>query len=74
VAAVVRDGRVPGAAALQLAGGAPLLRPEEQVLAGMPAGWRDWQLARNLAFKTAGQAARGDPGVHPARGCLYVSC
>ncbi len=49
---MVRDRRVPGAAALQLAGGVPLLRPEEQVLAGMLEGWRVQQLARNLAFKT----------------------
>jgi len=52
---MVRDGHVPGAAALQLAGGAPLLRPEEQVLAGMLEGWRVQQLARNLAFATVGK-------------------
>jgi site-specific recombinase XerD len=48
-----RDGRVPGAAVLHLAGGAPLLRPEEQVFAGMLDGWRAQQLARNLAPVTA---------------------
>jgi hypothetical protein len=45
-----RDGRAPGSAGLQLAAGAPLLRPGEQVLAAMLDGWRDQQLARNLAF------------------------
>src|ERR1022692_808767 len=32
---MVQDGQAPGSAGLQLAGGAPLLRPEEQVLAAM---------------------------------------
>ena len=45
-----QDGQAPGSARLQLAGGAPLLRPEEQVLAAMLDGWRVQQLARNLAF------------------------
>jgi site-specific recombinase XerD len=52
---VGRDGQAPGAAALQLAGGAALLRPEEQVLAAMLDGWRMQQLARNLADATIGQ-------------------
>ena len=47
-----QDGQAPGSARLQLAGGAPLLRPEEQVLAAMLDGWRVQQLARNLAFST----------------------
>jgi hypothetical protein len=47
-----RDGQVPGSAGLQLAGGAMLLRPQEQVLAAMLEGWRAQQLARNLAFST----------------------
>ena len=47
-----RDGLAPGSAGLQLAGGAALLRPEEQVLAAMQDGWRAQQLARNLAFST----------------------
>jgi hypothetical protein len=38
-----RDRRAPVAAVLHLAGGAPLLRPEEQVFAGMPDGWRAQQ-------------------------------
>jgi integrase/recombinase XerC len=47
-----RDGLAPGSAGLQLAGGAVLLRPEEQVLEAMLEGWRAQQLARNLAFST----------------------
>ena len=50
-----RDGLAPGSAGLQLAGGAVLLRPEEQVLEAMLNGWRAQQLARNLAFSTAGK-------------------
>src|ERR1039458_4980460 len=52
---MVQDGQAPGSAGLQLAGGAPLLRPEEQVLAAMLDGWRVQQLARNLAFSTTGK-------------------
>jgi site-specific recombinase XerD len=52
------EDRVPGAAGLQLAGGAVLLRPDEQVFAAMLEGWRAQQLARNLAFGTiAGREA-----------------
>lgn len=40
----------PGAAGLHLVGGTVLLRPEEQVAEAMLAGWRNQQLARNLAF------------------------
>ncbi|MGH3869556.1 MAG: tyrosine-type recombinase/integrase, partial [Pseudonocardiaceae bacterium] len=47
-----RDGSAPGAAGLHLADGVPLLRPEEQVFAAMLDGWRNQQLARNLAFST----------------------
>lgn len=40
--------QAPGAApALFVAGGSPLLRPEEQVFEAMLEGWRDQQLARN---------------------------
>ncbi|GAA1857898.1 tyrosine-type recombinase/integrase [Actinomadura bangladeshensis] len=46
------DGTAPGAAGLHLVGGAVLLRPEEQVAAAMLEGWRNQQLARNLAFST----------------------
>lgn len=46
------DPVVPGAAVLQLVEGVPLLRPEEQVFSAMLAGWRNQQLARNLAFST----------------------
>jgi integrase/recombinase XerC len=49
---MAHDGQAPGSARLQLAGGAPLLRPEEQVAAAMLEGWRVQQLARNLAFAT----------------------
>jgi integrase/recombinase XerC len=46
------DGSAPGAAALHLVSGVPLLRPDEQVFAAMLDGWRNQQLARNLAFST----------------------
>jgi integrase/recombinase XerC len=46
-------GYMPGAAGLHLAAGVPLLRAEEQVFAAMVEGWRDQQLARNLALATA---------------------
>ena len=39
-------------ARLHLADGVPLLRPEEQVFSAMLDGWRNQQLARNLAFST----------------------
>lgn len=47
-----RDGLAPGAAGLHLVGEMPLLRPEEQVFTAMLEGWRNQQLARNLAFST----------------------
>jgi integrase/recombinase XerC len=49
---VGEEGPVPGAARLHLALGVPLLRPDEQVFAAMLAGWRNQQLARNLAIGT----------------------
>jgi integrase/recombinase XerC len=52
---MVQDGQAPGSAGQQLAGGAPLLRPAEQVLEAMLDGWRAQQLARNLAFSTIGK-------------------
>lgn len=42
----------PGSVGLVLAGGVALLRPAEQVFEAILAGWRDQQLARNLAFCT----------------------
>jgi site-specific recombinase XerD len=51
---VGREGLVPGAAALHLVDGVSLLRPEEQVFGVMLDGWRNQQLARNLAFSTIG--------------------
>jgi integrase/recombinase XerC len=45
-------GSAPGVARLHLADGVPLLRPEEQVFTAMLDGWRNQQLARNLAFST----------------------
>ncbi|MEV3986925.1 phage integrase N-terminal SAM-like domain-containing protein [Nonomuraea sp. NPDC049758] len=47
-----RDGAVPGSASLQLVAGTVLLRPQEQVAEAMLDGWRNQQLARNLAFST----------------------
>ena len=42
----------PGAVRLHLADGVPLLRPDEQVFQAMLDGWRNQQLARNLARST----------------------
>lgn len=42
----------PGSVGLVLVGGVALLRPEEQVFAAMVDGWREQQLARNLASTT----------------------
>lgn len=42
----------PGAVGLHLVGDLPLLRPDEQVFTAMLDGWRNQQLARNLAFST----------------------
>jgi integrase/recombinase XerC len=50
-----RDRQAPGSAELHLAGGAVLLRPDEQVMEAMLEGWRAQQLARNLAFSTIGK-------------------
>ncbi len=47
-----RNGLAPGAAGLHLVDGLSLLRPEEQVFTAMLDGWRNQQLARNLAFST----------------------
>lgn len=52
---VVSRGSAPGAAGLHLVGGLPLLRPEEQVFEAMLDGWRNQQLARNLALSTIEQ-------------------
>ncbi len=41
-----------GASSLYLVGGLPLLHPEEQVFEAMLEGWRNQQLARNLAYST----------------------
>ncbi|PKW16720.1 hypothetical protein [Saccharopolyspora spinosa] len=49
-----RDGLAPESAALHLVDSVPLLRPEEQVFTLMLDGWRNRQLARNLAFSTIG--------------------
>jgi integrase/recombinase XerC len=43
---------VPGSARLQMVDGVPLLHPAEQVFEAMLTGWRNQQLARNLAFST----------------------
>lgn len=42
----------PGSARLHVVGGVPLLRPDVQVFDAMLDGWRNQQLARNLAFGT----------------------
>lgn len=48
----MQETKTPGAAALHLVGGVPLLHPDEQVFAAMTQGWRAQQLARNLAVAT----------------------
>ena len=55
---MVSHGSAPGAAGLHLANGVPLLRPEEQVFEAMLDGWRNQQLARNLALSTIEKRAR----------------
>jgi integrase/recombinase XerC len=47
-----RDDQFPGVARLQLADGVTLLHPQERVLEAMLDGWRNQQLARNLAVST----------------------
>jgi integrase/recombinase XerC len=47
-----KTGSMAGSSGLHLAAGVALLHPEDQVLEAMLAGWRDQQLARNLAFST----------------------
>lgn len=47
-----QPGPGPGAAVLHLTEGVRLLHPEEQVFQAMLDGWRNQQLARNLAFST----------------------
>jgi hypothetical protein len=64
------DGPAPGAAALELAGGAALLRPEEQVLTAMLDGWRMQQLARKPRGRHDRAAAGGGAGVHRALRCV----
>ncbi|MBA3488822.1 MAG: site-specific integrase [Longispora sp.] len=49
---MVGEGLAAGAAGLHLVGGVALLRPDEQVFTAMLDGWRNQQLARNLAFGT----------------------
>ncbi|MEV1173024.1 hypothetical protein [Nonomuraea sp. NPDC049784] len=44
--------RLPGTARLQLVDGVALLHPQEQVFEAMVDGWRNQQLARNLALST----------------------
>lgn len=46
------NGPMPGAARLHVVDGVPLLRPAEQVFDAMLDGWRNQQLARNLAAST----------------------
>lgn len=53
-----RQDSVPGVARLHLADGVALLRPEEQILEAMISGWRNQQLARNLALSTIDKRER----------------
>ncbi len=47
-----RGDLVAGSAALTLVDGVRLLHPEDQLFSAMLLGWRNQQLARNLAFTT----------------------
>ena len=47
-----RNGHVAGSAALSLVDGVSLLHPEDQVFEAMLTGWRNQQVARNLAPST----------------------
>jgi integrase/recombinase XerC len=49
----------PGSAGLVLVGGVALLRPQEQIFGAMLSGWRQQQLARNLALSTVDGRASG---------------
>src|SRR6266542_4092565 len=53
-----QPGPGPGAAVLHLTEGVRLLHPEEQVFQAMLDGWRNQQLARNLAFSTIAHRRR----------------
>jgi site-specific recombinase XerD len=55
---VINETGHPGSARLYVVGGVPLLRPDAQVFDAMLDGWRNQQLARNLAFGTI--EARGN--------------
>ncbi len=69
---MIQDGQAPGSAGLQLAGEAPLLRPEEQELAAMLEGWQVQQLARNLAFSTVSKRLTAIAAFPPACGGVPV--
>jgi integrase/recombinase XerC len=47
-----RNGHLAGSAALSLVDGVSLLHPEDQVFEAMLTGWRNQQVARNLAPST----------------------
>lgn len=50
--------QVDGSGRVELVSAVPVLRPDEQVLAGMLDGWRNQQLSRNLQFATIDQRER----------------
>lgn len=49
---MVGNSLAAGAVELHLIDGSPLLQTDEQVFTAMLDGWRNQQLARNLAFST----------------------
>ena len=53
-----RNGHVAGSAALSLVDGVSLLHPEDQVFEAMLTGWRNQQMARNLAPSTVDSRRR----------------
>jgi len=53
-----RNGHVAGSAALSLVDGVSLLHPEDQVFEAMLTGWRNQQVARNLAPSTVDSRER----------------
>jgi integrase/recombinase XerC len=52
----------PGSFGLQVVGGVPLLRPQEQFFEAMLDGYRNQQLARNLSFSTINGRERAVKG------------
>ncbi|MFJ9760579.1 hypothetical protein [Streptomyces sp. NPDC101149] len=68
-----KGGTVPRAARLHLADGVPLLRPGEQVFEAMLDGWRNQQLARNLALSTGYARSAASRWCLASQRCAYTA-